>query len=646
MTEEFLNLLKPVKILFIQLPLTDHSYSYITGNIEYAPAVISAYLKKHIKAHVEIQYLPEMLSSQASDTLLSKYIINLNPQIISFTNYLWNTERNLNIAKIIKSKISDVKIFMGGPEINPASWVLSEKREGVNYFVSGEGEWFFGKYLAGDNLENYIRVKDGNRIIIQPLDELLKTDKIVEPLTNRYLDIREDGSTYMELTRGCPYRCSYCFYSKNYKTIRELPFELLLDAVTGKTGLYINEIYLMAPTFNASPRFKDYLDLLIKHNMGISLHTEMRSQGINMEIAGLMYKAGFRSVETGLQTMNKTALNNIGRDSDVSKEIEGMLHLKEAGIDLKIGIIPGLPGDSPDEFIKTVDKMTGLGFKEDIELYPLMILPGTGIRDRADIDSVTYQERPPYYLIDGWNFDYKALSDISLYVENITGYTHTYKRLPDFSKKSMGSFIKGVYFNGENRDNWRGSNYVNLIDSNPFTFFITFTETSLLKDGLDLLLNNINKSNQLYNIVLFCNRIIDEKCITVFLQNYNCNSLHSRLNIFTHRNWGLNIYMYHVTDDIDLYMKSEDKYSIIEAVFKITEKNYDVLLKNNSLIVNNILVGINTYEHVKSYLKDKFIDSLENVSFESEEDQKSYYELLGQEYIDIPSPYRYKIMSF
>ena len=101
--------------------------------------------------------------------------------------------------------------------------------------------------------------------------------------------------------------------------------------------------------------------------------------------------------------------------------------------------------------------------------------------------------------------------------------------------------------------------------------------------------------------------------------------------------------MYQVIDDLNLYIKAEEEYHIVEPVYKITEKNYRMLLKNNSIIINNILVGINTYEHVKNYIKDKFIDSLENISFESEKDQKSYYEFLGQEYVDIPSPYKYII---
>ncbi len=125
--------------------------------------------------------------------------------------------------------------------------------------------------------------------------------------------------------------------------------------------MQFKEIYILSPTFDRSSDFTDKLKQLkqLKHN--VKLHTEIRTDRIDKKTAKLMYDAGFRSLEVGLQSLNSRALGMINRESNTEKELEGMRHLKDAGIELQIGIIPGLPGDSVDNFLKTVDTLVSSG---------------------------------------------------------------------------------------------------------------------------------------------------------------------------------------------------------------------------------------------------------------------------------------------
>ena len=92
-----------MKILFIQLPLTVHSCGYISGNVEYASAVISGDLHAMFGKKHEYESLPFILSSFASDSVILKYLKNIRPDIVAFTSYLWNIERSIEIAEKIKS---------------------------------------------------------------------------------------------------------------------------------------------------------------------------------------------------------------------------------------------------------------------------------------------------------------------------------------------------------------------------------------------------------------------------------------------------------------------------------------------------------------------------------------------------------------
>lgn len=631
-----------MKILFIQLPLMDHSRSYVQGNIEYGPAAIAGYLKLKAAEEVSVQYLPYRLSCFGSNSSIVRYIKNFHPDCISFSCYLWNIERNLSIASAVKKSNENMKIYFGGPEINPQSWALSEKRECVDYFMEGEGEWFFRELLRGNDLGRFSTVHRGNRLIVQPPEALLAPGEIVEPFTARFLNPMYDRTVFMEMTRGCPYRCVYCNYSKNCHAVRELPFRHLLEALAGKTGLAIDEIYILSPTFNTSRDFVPKLRMLEEANRGIRLHTEMRADGIDDGTARLMERAGFRSLEVGLQTLTPSALKEIGRRSDTAREIAGMTALKKAGIELKIGVIPGLPGDDPASFMNTVETMARLGFGDDIELYPLMILPGTGIRDRADRDGVRYQDKPPYHLLEGWGFDLSSLSEIAAKTEAVTGFGE-FRRLPDFIFSGDGP-VAAISFSGMSDGAWDGALYAGHVESNPFTFFIDLDNGGPLSRGLGSLLPRMGEEDQLYNIIFRSGAVLDERGIADFL--LSCEDDHFFRRLSVHREWGegARVRFYHVAGDVDVYLRCRDLYRLIIPVCRITGDNYRRVLDLDPDESHFILVGKGALGHVKKMLLSNYPDNRDALAFEDEGENREFYDAAGEDYVDIPLAF--SIMRF
>ncbi|MBP7584475.1 MAG: hypothetical protein KBA61_10600, partial [Spirochaetes bacterium] len=91
-----------MKLLFVQLPLHDHSHSYIQGNVEYAPAVMAAYIGRNAPGAVSFEFLPFLYANFSSNRVIARYITALGPYIVSFSTYLWNLERNLRIAALLK----------------------------------------------------------------------------------------------------------------------------------------------------------------------------------------------------------------------------------------------------------------------------------------------------------------------------------------------------------------------------------------------------------------------------------------------------------------------------------------------------------------------------------------------------------------
>ncbi len=619
-----------MKILFIQLPLIDHSSGYVFGNIEYAPSALSGYIRKKYGKQVRTSHLPFMLSGFASDSVIEKYILMEDPDIICFTCYLWNIERNLSIAGNIKRLISKIKIIFGGPEINSGSFILSEKRGEVDIFATGEGEWFFDCFLSNRGMEKYKHLINGNAVFIQPANELLPVSQIFEPLSGNLLDTMPDGSVFLELTRGCPYRCSYCYYSKNCNIVRELPFEILTDILESRNN--IREIYILSPALNTTENFKDKMKLLAEKNKDVKLHSEMRSSQIDNSTARLLYDAGFRSIEVGLQTLNTKSLKHVRRNSDPDSELRGMDALKNAGIDLKIGIIPGLPEDSTENFISTVDRLVNLGFGDEIELYPLMILPGTLIRDEAERRAISFQGKPPYFYHHGWGMSFEDICRTREYVENITGFSMTPGSLPNFNTGKC-QLHSGVKFNVDDIELWELSLKKDLIQTNIFNFHITAADDMKIYNCIPSLLQELPE-NELYNFILYFNFGIDENRIVEIINNYESDNFYRRLNIFNKWGEGVRFRLFQVFSNYENLMKYSVNYFFIEPVLHIGCENHETLKIINTNL--NILIGEGVFREVKEVLIERFKETPESVAFENETEQKEFYRLAGYDHVDLP----------
>jgi radical SAM superfamily enzyme YgiQ (UPF0313 family) len=622
------------KIIFIQLPLITHDYDYSMGNIEYAAAAITGFIMNKITSNITITNLPFILTHFGSDSVIMKYILNVQPELVAFTCFLWNIERNLTIAQMIKEKNSDITIVFGGSEINFGSIAFIQKRDYVDYFVIGEGEWFFGCVLTGKDVYRYQTFENGNRIIIQPVNELTPAAELFEPFTGKRLEPMVDGSMFFELTRGCPYKCSYCLYSKNYNTIREIPFDHLLHALADKDlTKNLKDMYILSPAFNAMRDFRQKLITLSKIGHGIKLHSEMRGEGINAEKAELLYKAGFRSMEVGLQTLNCDSLKIIGRKSNPEKELEGIQFLIKAGIDVKIGIIPGLPHDTHDQFIDMIDNLVSMGFKDNIELYPLMILPGTVIRDIALKTEINFNKKPPYYYNYGWGITYDEIIDITTYAENATGYSPVVGRLPDFTQNMDGSYIKGIYFNGDDIKKWDIDLYKEFIDTNVFSFFINLTYSEILYKGIHKLLHRLPKS-ELFNVIIFSDIIINEQHILEINSLIYVDHLIQRMNIFHELHDRLKVKCYQVFNNYDNYKTAKEKYLIFIPLVVLCENNVTILSSLSQ--DDNVLISRGTFRQFENYIISLFSQTPEAVAFEDELEQEEFYQMIGHEYSKIP----------
>lgn len=381
-----------MNICLLQLPVPRLEYGVQTGNIPLA----AAYLKQAAASvpRVLVDILPQRLASYLGDAALMDIVLDRRPDILGFTVYCWNLERSLYFAKKLKENYAP-KIVFGGPEITPDNPLIDSGH--VDFYVYGEGEAVFLKLLQDQSF--WI-----NRSAAEPAGAIF-TDS-PSPYMQNVLEPEIENVMLLETQRGCPYRCGYCYYNKSHTGLTFAAESDLLEGIKWALDHGIKELYLLDPSLNVRPGLKDLLKKisLINSNRRLEIISEIRAEAIDSQLADLFAAAGFSWFEIGLQSTNPRALEIMKRPVDIQRFAQGAKLIKERGIVPAVDLIVGLPGDDLKGFGHSVEFVAQNNLYDDIQVFPLSVLPGTEFRLNSHKLGLRFDKTPPYMITESPNF--------------------------------------------------------------------------------------------------------------------------------------------------------------------------------------------------------------------------------------------------
>ena len=410
------------KILFVQLPQLDNDIHGDTENVPLAAAYLqfAAELKGE-DAYYDFLHLPASTSSNDNLNLLGA-ILGLEPDVLVCTLYLWNIERTLRVMKELRKRRPRTRMLFGGPEAAYSHPFLFDQPV-ADAIVVGEGEIVFPALLRSfrtrrpvDFSSVALRSAKGYRWGKVPTPPVELSHQIPPP---GYAACRPDdkGMAYLETSRGCPMRCTYCRYPHLRRSMSFLNPADIMVRIDALQKMGAREIRFVDPTFNAHPRFREILTQLAAFNREgkLSFFAELNAERLSNTDADLLASAKFVEIEVGVQSRDPSVLKTIRRPTSMERLDAGINRLTRRRIKVTVDIMYGLPLQRVAE----VKKSLGWAMKlrsTNIQCLQTLLLPGTELRDRQQEWNIQAQPLPPYAVTATSTMDRQALQNIEAFL--------------------------------------------------------------------------------------------------------------------------------------------------------------------------------------------------------------------------------------
>jgi anaerobic magnesium-protoporphyrin IX monomethyl ester cyclase len=238
------------------------------------------------------------------------------------------------------------------------------------------------------------------------------------------------------LSRGCPYRCTFCSVSRfservwrSYSVERALEDLEILEKEYGITDFYFND-----DNMAGSPKFfsefaKKLAESGKKYNWGtagIRADTILR---LSEETLSNLVKCGCKNLDVGVESGNPRVLEFVQKDEPLKIIREANKKLSKYPLIIKYSFMGGFPTETKEEFFDTV-KFKRLLEKENPYAVGIMFLytpfPQTEMYDYV----IERGFKPPKHPDEWANFNYDTW----------------YKIYPSWLSKEMIKIVEGAVF--------------------------------------------------------------------------------------------------------------------------------------------------------------------------------------------------------
>ena len=315
-----------------------------------------------------------------------KYIDKTNPAFFGFSIIDGNIDATLAIAKKIKEKYPHIKILLGGNGIEvlnfgvlPNGNYKTEEYKFIDVFSRGDGEVTFVELLKSEFTEESLSKIKGiiwrnseGKLVHNSQRETIDMDILPFP---DYSSLEENyyyNSTYqynvpLVLSRGCPYRCTFCSVPEFIPIFRYRKLETVIDEIEYWVSKGRMNFFCHDSIINGDPKWlKKFCETIIEKGWpekGFTIGGNMRLQTPmrDLETMRLYRRAGLLKMITGFESAAEPVLKHMKKYPNMEGVREIFENVRIINKENKwpmqfaMQLIIGYLNETEEDFQKTVD---------------------------------------------------------------------------------------------------------------------------------------------------------------------------------------------------------------------------------------------------------------------------------------------------
>lgn len=350
----------------------------------------------------QINWLPPLIEGWFNvDHLIEEHDLkNVDVLLLSF--YVWNEERQLEIAKKARAANPDVLILAGGPQAQYRPHQNTKAYEVCDWITPWEGEDVLAEVLhqkvnrqiVSHNLlvdpKNPIDQVKAKRLFLKEFrspyklywDEYVQIGKTIKERHGKIF-------TMWETNRGCPYKCAFCDWgSATSDKIRRLTEDTVMEDLEAFSKLGVTYVFNADANFGI---FKDDIKYIeraveLKNSTGYPREIQFSAAKNKKEVSNqahkILYEANMcNGAQISYQHTDDAVLDAIDRSNIKQDKLQEELNEAFKNNIPLVGVsILGNPGDTVEKWKHNLGYMLEIGFHHDLRVHDFMLLPNAPVQ--------------------------------------------------------------------------------------------------------------------------------------------------------------------------------------------------------------------------------------------------------------------------
>lgn len=368
------------------------------------------------------------------------------PNLIFIETSAPSFENDLQYASSIKEFIPETKICMTGSHVS----YLKEKLldyPAIDFGIIKEYEetgLILSQALKADT--DYSKIsgliyRSGDKAVFNETDSdtdfksLPRPERVITPFFNyndRPIDELVYPSLQVQLSRGCPFKCTFClwphtFYGKKYRTADP---QVVADEIkSGIENFGIKSFYVDDDTFNVDMKhLHRFCDSLEVNDINLPWMAMARADGgLDEDLIIRMKANGLTALKFGIESIDEDVLKEINKKLDIAKCEETLKLCRKHGIGVHLTFSIGYIADTEETIKKTFNWLVSQN-PDSQQVSIVVPFPGTPMHDQLIKKGILDDNKHSHF--DGNSF---------LVFENRLGHKLT-ERLKDKWNTDWNSF--------------------------------------------------------------------------------------------------------------------------------------------------------------------------------------------------------------